>query len=127
MVSTDDCLIYAYYKSPMGYGRNSKGAVHRQMYEHFVGLIPDGLEIDHLCKVKSCINPDHLEPVNHSINILRAKVRGKFCTKGHELTPENSYYGVNNQKTGNVTRWCKRCHLDRSRERYQRLKGKTNE
>jgi hypothetical protein len=46
------------------------------MYEQSVGLIPDGLELDHLCEQVSCIRPDHLEPVTHAVNVLRS--RGKW-------------------------------------------------
>ncbi len=44
---------------------------HRVMYEHWVGPIEVGLELDHLCRTKACCNPDHLEPVTRSENLLR--------------------------------------------------------
>ena len=60
-----------YYKN----GRQKGGrqtAVHRVVYERLVGPIPDGLQIDHLCEVRSCCNPAHLEAVTQSVNMLRA-------------------------------------------------------
>lgn len=46
-------------------------SAHVLMYEHFVGAVPAGLELDHLCCNKECVNPDHLEPVTHSENAKR--------------------------------------------------------
>jgi hypothetical protein len=46
---------------------------HRAMYEHHKGLIPDGLELDHLCRVRHCVNPEHLEPVTRRENVRRGK------------------------------------------------------
>ena len=65
--------------------------VHRLMYEKHKGPIPDGLEIDHLCRVSSCVNPDHLEAVTHRENMLRGLTVGArnaaktHCPKGHPL------------------------------------------
>ncbi|HEY8766071.1 MAG TPA: HNH endonuclease signature motif containing protein [Dehalococcoidia bacterium] len=62
---------------PLGYGhvnipgtRNPQMA-HRASYEFFVGPIPDGLELDHLCRNRGCVNPSHLEPVTHLENVRR--------------------------------------------------------
>ena len=77
---------------------------HRIAYELIVGAIPAGLELDHLCRVTTCCNPDHLEPVTHSENCRRGKnsalshLRTRpsapygpriHCVHGHEWTPEN--------------------------------------
>jgi hypothetical protein len=64
------------------------------VYELLVGPIPAGLVIDHLCRVPSCMNPAHLEPVTNAENIRRGyAARGLLthCSKGHELTPESTY------------------------------------
>lgn len=70
---------------------------HRVAYEAFVGPIPEGLEIDHLCGVPRCVNPDHLQPVTHLENMRRHYAwKGHHnaikthCVNGHEFTPENT-------------------------------------
>jgi len=78
---------------------------HRVSYEFFVGPIPEGLEIDHLCHNTLCINPDHLEPVTHAENMKRRKDSGlPYCRHGHKYTPETTYYRPDNGR-----RECKVC------------------
>ncbi len=77
---------YAKFKS----GGRQTGA-HRWAYEHWVGPIPDGLQIDHLCRNRCCVNPAHLEPVTAQENTRRAlafRVPPTHCKWGHELTGE---------------------------------------
>jgi len=80
----------------IGIGRDMKRA-HRVAYELAKGPIPQGLEIDHLCRVRSCINPDHLEAVTKRENILRGygthaiHARATHCPKGHPLIEGNLY------------------------------------
>lgn len=70
---------------------------HRYSYELLVGPIPDGLQIDHLCRVRGCVNPAHLEPVTSRENNLRSESpsakqwRAGVCGRGHPKTPENAY------------------------------------
>ncbi|ALG85838.1 HNH endonuclease signature motif containing protein [Gordonia phthalatica] len=75
-VDGSGCWIWNRKIRPDGYGRKSLGKyvqvpAHRWVYEQCVGPIPDGLELDHLCNVRACVNPDHLEPVTHTENMLR--------------------------------------------------------
>jgi hypothetical protein len=78
-----------------GYGKTHGRYAHRRAYELLVGPIPPGLELDHLCAVPLCVNPDHLEPVTRTENIDRrtARLGGSptSCSRGHEYTPENTY------------------------------------
>ncbi|MFD6677526.1 HNH endonuclease signature motif containing protein [Rhodococcus zopfii] len=77
-----------------GYGQCKVGRLnkltHRVVYEILVGPIPDGLQIDHLCKNRTCCNPAHLEPVTARENVLRgdtiaaANIQKSNCPKGHE-------------------------------------------
>lgn len=84
------CWIWQGYIGPHGYGQikwNGKSKVaHRVIYEIFKGQIPEGLIIDHLCSVKSCVNPEHLEAVTFSENSQRAWDRNHCatctCSKG---------------------------------------------
>lgn len=96
---TDGCWLWRKGLSAAGYGRFQVGGkqAHVQMYTHilsyqmFVGKIPDGLQIDHLCRVRHCVNPEHLEAVTHKENILRGmspmarQARQTHCLRGHSL------------------------------------------
>lgn len=64
--------------------------VHRASYEHFVGTIPDGFTLDHLCETKRCIRPQHLEPVTRAENTRRKYIREGRCKAGHEMTEANT-------------------------------------
>jgi hypothetical protein len=108
--------------------RSKTRRAHIVSYEHYVGPIPDGLILDHLCRVPACVNPNHLEPVTHLENTLRglngnaetnaaaAIWRAKtHCPKGHEYTSENT--SINRRGS----RECITCRRARSRE-TQRVK-----
>jgi len=97
--SAGPCWIFTGCKS-RGYGRigyrGRNHAAHRVAYELFVGPIPDGMSIDHLCRNHSCVRPDHLEPVTHQENVRRGEA-GKYnaikthCLNGHPFDPDNTY------------------------------------
>lgn len=82
-------------------------AAHRFSYETFVGPIPDGKELDHLCRNRGCVNPDHLEPVIHKVNVRRGlagistgeqmKAR-THCPKGHPYDEQNTRYRKNGRR-----------------------------
>lgn len=83
---------------------------HRIAYELIKGPIPEGLVLDHLCRVTCCVNPDHLEPVTAVENFMRGMAPGivswrtNICKFGHELTPENTHYNPSNGR-----RRCRTC------------------
>jgi len=83
-----------------GYGRvlmdGSCQPAHRVMFMALVGPIGAGLEIDHLCRVRNCVNPWHMEPVTHAENVMRGtsfsvvNAAKTHCIHGHKFTPENT-------------------------------------
>lgn len=105
-----------------GYGRYNTGELaHRISYALFVGKIPSGLTIDHICENKICVNPDHLEPVTIAENNHRRWRRHpkKFCAKGHPLTEDNTY--ARRRADGYIHRACKTCHREESLARYHNV------
>lgn len=81
--------------------------VHREMYKHFIGPIPDGLTMDHLCENKKCVNPLHVEPVTTKENLQRA-YEDYVCPRGHELTGDNLYIASRGHRE------CRKCRNDAS-------------
>lgn len=114
-----------------GYATVSRGTrpnrlrwmAHRFSYEVFVGPIPEGLDLDHLCRVRHCVNPDHLEPVTRRENLLRGQTINALraaqthCIHGHEFTPENTY------RYADGTRKCRACRASQMRAYHARRRG----
>lgn len=122
-VTPEGCWQWTAYKNADGYGMFSAHhgrpeRAHRVAYRLFVGPIPPGLELDHLCRNRACVNPAHLEPVEKRENIMRGVGRGAknatktHCRNGHEYTPENTY------TTSRGWRACRTCTLERQRRAY---------
>jgi hypothetical protein len=118
-IEPSGCWIWMGARNSRGYGlftpvtvgpRRYTSAAHRYSYSLLVGQIPDGLQIDHLCRVPSCVNPDHLEPVTPLENSRRGRkgVLYDFCIQGHEMTADNTLH--HNTKAGQ-TRRCRRCQV----------------
>ena len=105
------CVVGAYRKA------------HRLAYEAFVGPIPEGFTIDHLCRNRGCINPEHLEPVTPRVNILRGvglaakEAQQTHCFRGHEFDLLNTGHPKNHKRS----RYCKTCDRERSRLRPDRV------
>ncbi len=119
------CVLFTGYLDRQGYGRilhnGEKQLVHRVAHELFIGDIPEGYEVDHLCGVRNCINAEHLEAVTPLVNTRRA-ARGNatktHCKHGHAFTPENTR--IHQRPAGREQRMCRRCDANRaaaSRER----------
>lgn len=118
-VSKNGCWVWEGSLNNKGYGRvNYKGnnwLAHRFFYELIKGDVPQGLVLDHLCRVPSCVNPNHLEPVTLKVNNQRSISATKtHCKHGHELAGENLYEAS--------YRKCKACTIKNSLDRYYKQK-----
>jgi hypothetical protein len=102
-----------------GYGQTLQTTAHRYFYEALVGLIPVGLQIDHLCRNKSCVNPEHLEPVTPLENQRRRFSLVTHCVRGHELTGENLITRI---RGGAVRRACRTCAIASSSAYRSRIR-----
>lgn len=99
-VDANGCWLWTGSVNNCGYGNfrydGTPMGAHRASYLIFVGPIPTGMSIDHLCRVRRCVNPAHLEPVTQRLNVLRGiaptAVHGAktHCIHGHEFTAENT-------------------------------------
>ena len=122
-----NCWLYT-GKLDDGYGKmlptngKAKRYVHVLSYELHIGSVPQGLELDHLCRVRNCINPAHLDPVTHAENMRRSPFQGVIqkakthCPQGHPYDGENLYINSNR-------RHCKICM--RIREKQFRARQKS--
>jgi hypothetical protein len=139
--TSTDCWEWTASLIKSGYGHyRHEGAprrAHRVAYEVLVGRIPDGLDLDHLCRTRHCVNPAHLEPVTAAENLRRSPLVAEMfakgasmqaskthCPKGHEYSPENTRL---NRKGGRVCLQCNRAAYrdwaarNRDKERERKL------
>lgn len=118
---TEKCIPWPGRCDPDGYGRLAGKLAHRLMFEKINGPIPEGMEVDHLCKTRNCINPEHLEVVTHRENWLRSgavtvsHLQKSHCLHGHLFDTDNTYY-----RSGR--RSCRACNNRRVREYKARQK-----
>lgn len=98
-IQDNGCWLWTGSQDGKGYGQFRPGGIaplvgaHRVSYELFVGPIPEGLELDHLCFIHLCVNPVHLEPKTGEANrnAYRAAHPLTHCARGHERTSESTY------------------------------------
>lgn len=113
---TDGCWLWKGQRFvSSGYGQFSVGGrarvAHKVAYQWLVGPVPDGLELDHLCRVRHCVNPSHLEAVTHQENTLRgvgptaANALKTHCPAGHPYDEANTYV----TPTRPTARYCRAC------------------
>jgi hypothetical protein len=114
------CWVWDKPHPDTGYGQFNGGTAHRWSYEFFRVEVPDGLDLDHLCRDRACVNPWHLDPVTTAVNILRGvspaavNARKTHCDHGHAFTPENTYHPPGRPAHH---RNCRTCRRDRARQR----------
>ncbi|MCG5460806.1 HNH endonuclease [Micromonospora sp. MED01] len=132
VVDDKGCWIWQGRVDSSGYGdlrlksTPSKTRIaHRISYEVFVARIPAGLQIDHLCRVRACVNPKHLEPVTPRENTLRSPIalaslaaQQATCKRGHAFDEKNTIW---RREGGRACRTCKRDRLREFRERQRRV------
>jgi HNH endonuclease len=122
-VEIGGCWLWWGRRSEDGYALvgNSGRRVHRWAYERFIGPIPEGMQLDHLCRIRHCVNPWHMEPVTSRENTLRGETitgrnaRKTHCPAGHPLEGENLYL----YRGKRSCKECRREHV-RSQQRKHR-------
>jgi hypothetical protein len=116
------CWEWIASKKSHGYGqfrfRRRNDNAHRVAYILAVGPIPEDLQIDHLCRNRACVNPEHLEPVTAAVNTWRSAQAITHCPKGHPRTPENIIYKPGIGGPRQSCRECKAAHDSRRQARY---------
>lgn len=124
-IDSNECWIWPLSLSHNGYGLvkfdGKMQQVHRLVYKLLVGPIPDDLTCDHLCRVRNCCNPAHIDIITRVENTRRGNV-GKWrgllthCKRGHEYSQENTYTDRNGYRV------CNECRRISHRRRRQSLK-----
>ena len=125
--ASGDCWEWTAAVKDTGYGNFWVGydegwaRPHRYVWELLVGPVPEGLDLDHLCRNRLCVNPDHLEPVTRSVNLLRGIGNGNkrktHCPQGHIIDGRSKTTGY---------RFCRECKRQWVREYGRRKRAESS-
>lgn len=123
-VDQSGCWLWTGALKASGYGRvrvdKREWAAHRLMYVLYVGEVASGLDLDHLCRVRRCVNPEHLEPVTRAVNLQR----GHWPNSAKTHCPSNHPYdAINTFINSRGSRECRICRRVGSLRRYYQRKG----
>ncbi|AAN16794.1 HNH endonuclease [Mycobacterium phage Cali] len=113
------CWVWTGCTTDNGYAISSVGGeqlVHRGVYRLLVGEITEET-LDHLCLIKTCVNPEHMDPCSYQENKRRGMALRETCRFGHELD------GVRKRPNGATSRYCKQCQARFQREARVRKKA----
>ena len=130
MFAPSGCWEWTGAKTPLGYGKirvkRSEGYTHRLMWRTYMGEIPDGMVIDHLCRNASCCRPSHLRVVTHKENLMadgsmaqaKKNAEKKSCKRGHPFDGDNLYA----IRCGGVVkgRGCRQCSRENQRDFWRK-------
>ena len=127
-VITADCWYWTGKPANTGYGQINRNRIvrnpHRIVYEMLVGEIPEGKQLDHLCRNRLCVNPKHLEPVTPKENLLRSPLTVPSINKAKTHCPSGHPYDENNTQTQkDGSRKCKVCSYKRKKAWRKRLQA----
>lgn len=137
MTTDEECIVWTGGLNGAGYGQfyvgrtstksTGKGYAHRWSYEQFVGPIPEGMHLDHLCRNRACVNPDHLEPVTLRENLLRGEgvsaihAKKTHCPAGHPYAGDN--LRIDPKKGARFCRACARIAAQKYRDQKKEGSG----
>lgn len=139
-ITESGCWLWMLSTDGRGYGqflyKNKNIKAYRAAFDLFRGPVPEGKVIDHLCRVRLCVNPNHLEPVSFKENVLRGEsptainARKTHCIRGHEFTEKNTYKQITRGfYKGDACRKCRKAATDKSyaeKRRLQKLNKASN-
>jgi hypothetical protein len=125
ITNINGCILWTGAREKSGYGnidyQKKRYKAHRFAYEIFIGPIPKNKELDHICRNKSCVNPEHLRAVTHQENMLnsaymdRANAR-THCKNGHEL----AIFGYRSRTNSKRCKGCDKLNNEKRRQRERR-------